>query len=78
MFTVFRRCVCVCVNLHLTLSASAAYLPEHGSLTQPVESLLADQLEQLWLQALFEFTGKKHNKNKMLHHIVFLLFVTCG
>lgn len=41
----------------LTLSASAADLPEHCSLTQPVESLLADQLEQLWFQALFELTG---------------------
>lgn len=44
----------------LTLSASAADLPEHRSLTQPVESLLADQLQQLWLQALFELTGKKN------------------
>lgn len=37
----------------LTLSPSAADLPEHRSLTQPVESLLANQLEQLRLQTLF-------------------------
>lgn len=43
----------------LTLSAPAAELSEHRALTQPVEPLLADQLEQLRLQALFEFTGKR-------------------
>lgn len=52
----FFRVLCICVR-RLTLSASAADLPEHCSLTQPVESLLADQLEQLWFQALFELTG---------------------
>lgn len=46
------------VPVHLTLSSPAADLPEHGSLTQPVKSLLADQLQQLWLQVLFEFAIK--------------------
>lgn len=55
--------VFVCAGL--TLSASAADLSKHRSLTQPVKSLLADQLQQLWLQALFELTveEKQHTHN---------------
>lgn len=58
-------CMCVCVSTcSLTLSAAAADLPEHGSLTQPVESLLADQLQQLGLQALFQLTEETKSRQK--------------
>lgn len=54
--------VCVC---RLTLSAAAAYLSEHCSLTQPVESLLADQLQQLGLQALFQLTAERNIRQRV-------------
>lgn len=74
-------CVCVCARacacFPLTLPASAAYLPEHGSLTQSVESLLANQLQQLWLQALFEFTGwtKTHIQQNVSSSYIRIHFV---
>lgn len=65
----FSGCLSVCLSVcSLTLSAAAADLPEHGPLTQPVESLLADQLQQLRLQALFQLSeGKKKKKENQLH-----------
>lgn len=46
----------------LTLSAAAADLSEHGSLTESVEALLADQVQQLRLQTLFQLAGTKNKK----------------
>lgn len=51
--------MCVCFVYCQTLSTAVADFPEHRPLTQSVESLLADQLQQLGLQTLFELTRKR-------------------
>lgn len=44
--------MCECVNVCLTLPPATTDFPEAGSITQPVESLLFDQLHDLWLDLL--------------------------
>lgn len=63
----------------LTLAAPAADLSEHGSLAESVEPLLADQLQQLRLQPLFELAGKeKQSALNQMAHFVFSFFSLVG
>lgn len=63
-------CVCVCVStVRLTLPPATADFPEAGSLTQPVEPLLFDQLHDLGLNLLSQLPSEKQKMNEHTHII---------
>lgn len=61
MFACSDVCVCLCVHastLLLTLPPATTDFPEAGTLTQPVEPLLFDQLHDLGLDLLPQLPEK--------------------
>lgn len=66
-----QTCVCLCVCAHvstpfLTLPPATADFPEAGTLTQPVEPLLFDQLHDLGLDLLSQLPEKMTFGNTFL------------
>lgn len=65
--------MCVCVHTSavcLTLPPATADFPEAGSVTQPVEPLLFDQLHDLGLDFLSQLTLEKQKMNTHIHTLL--------
>lgn len=61
-----------CVYAGLTLPPATTDFPEAGSLTQPVEPLLFDQLHDLWLDLLPKLPSEKKTGSQFKRNIQIL------
>ena len=61
---------CLAAGMGLTLSPAAADLTEQCAMAQAIESLLANQLQELRLQTLLQFTDRQDKTTQHNTHSV--------